>query len=147
MVVLLLSLAGLVATPGLAVYAVVALVRAGRKRTRAGLLKPAAILAWLATVGMYTWGVLHLLLLDESGQAAACTKVLGGPDKRSEVVVDRYETSFLPLHFGCHVEGGKTYEAAVPGYVNPLAGVSAVTAVALTVCAARSHTHHKERTA
>jgi hypothetical protein len=146
-VVLLLSLAGLLATPGLAIYAVVTLVRAGRRRTRAGLLKGAAILAWVATVGMYTWGVLHLLLLDEHAQAAACTKVLGGPDKRSEVVVDRYETSFVPLRFGCHVKGGKTYEAAIPGYLNPVAGVSAVSAVALTACAARSRTHHKERTA
>ncbi|KUO21857.1 hypothetical protein [Streptomyces dysideae] len=145
--VLLLALAGLIATPGLAIYAVVTLIRAAAKQTLGSLLKGAAVLAWVVTIGMYTWGVLHLLLLDESAQAAACTQVLGGPEKRSEVVIDRYETSFIPLHFGCHVKGGRTYEAAVPGYVNPVAGMSAVTAVALTAFAARSHIHYKERTA
>ena len=40
--------------------------------------------------------------------------------------------AFLPLEFRCRLTDGRTYEAVVPGYVNPAAGLFGGTAVALT---------------
>ncbi|MCF2435599.1 hypothetical protein LV779_17915 [Streptomyces thinghirensis] len=51
---LLLILAGLVTVVWLTVRAITGLVRARRNGT--ALLGPATVLAWDATVGMYTWG-------------------------------------------------------------------------------------------
>ncbi|MER7046899.1 hypothetical protein [Streptomyces jumonjinensis] len=139
--VILLILIGIIATPWLAIRAVVLLVRAGIKRTTHALLKGAAALAWAGAIGIYTWGVLHLFFLDESGQAEACREALG-PGR--SMLLDGYEPSFIPLRFGCHIEGGQTYEAAIPGYVNPATGVFTVTAAALTGFAVRSRNQHEE---
>ena len=138
--VILLSMAGLVVTPWLAVRGVVLLARRGDKRTRRTSIKGAAVMAWACAVGVYAWGVLHLLFLDESSQALACRERLKA---EQATYVDGYEYSFIPLRFRCRVTTGQTYEAVVPGYVNPATGIFAVTAAALTF-AARSHNQHEE---
>ncbi|MEE1751543.1 hypothetical protein [Streptomyces sp. SP18CS02] len=129
LLVILLALAGIVVTPWLTLRAVVLLSRGAAARAVHTAVRGAVALVWAGAVGMYGWGVLHLVLLDESNQALACREVLG-PERSP--LLDRYEPSFVPLRFGCHVRGGQTYEAAVPGYVNPVAGALGVAAVALT---------------
>ncbi len=130
--VLLLSAAGVVVTPWLVVRGVRLLLCNGGKRDAQIVVKGVAALAWACTVGMYGWGVLHLLILDESSQALACEKRLRSEQVKSVV---GYEYSFLPLQFRCRVTGGQTYNAVVPGYVNSAAGVFGATAVVLTYAA------------
>ncbi|MFC8827632.1 hypothetical protein ACFT9I_20090 [Streptomyces sp. NPDC057137] len=126
--VLLLSLAGVVATPWLVVRGVVLLLRTGNRRTTHTVVKGAVALTWACAIGMYTWGVLHLVLLDESNQARACEEALG--PERAELV-EGYEYQFMPLRFKCRVTGGQTFQAVVPGYVNPATGIFGVSAAAL----------------
>jgi hypothetical protein len=130
--VLFLSAAGVVVTPWLAIRGALLLFRDGGKRDAQRVVKGAAALAWACAVGMYGWGMLHLLMLDESNQALECAERLKSEQVKSVV---GYEYSFLPLQFRCRVTGGQTYNAVVPGYVNPVAGVLGVTAAVLTYVA------------
>ncbi|MFD9292243.1 hypothetical protein ACFWBV_29000 [Streptomyces sp. NPDC060030] len=97
------------------------------------LVRGAAAAAWACAFGFYTWGLLHFASLDESRRPQVCEERLGAERARS---VDGYEYAFLPVEFRCRVTGGETYGAAVPGYVNPAAGLFGATAAALA-CAAR----------
>lgn len=135
LLVLLLALTGLLVTPWVGVRSVVLLIRAGANRSARTGAKGIAVLAWAGAVGMYTWGVLHLAFLDESGQSIACREAVGKENAQSVV---GYEPSFVPLHFGCRVDGGRIHEGAVPAYVNPAAVIFGVSAIALTI-AVRSH--------
>lgn len=123
--VLLLSLAGAIATPWLALYGVRLLFRAKTARTTAAAFKSAAALAWAAMVGMYTWGILHLLFLDDQNKALECTAAVGKH-------FTGYAASFIPLQFGCRTGDGHTVEAVIPSYINLAAAVLMVCAVALT---------------
>ncbi|MFI0367615.1 hypothetical protein ACH35V_07025 [Actinomadura sp. 1N219] len=107
-------------------YGVRLLVRAGRARTAWATVKAGAVLAWAATIGIYTWAVLHLLFFDDPDQSRVCNEVLGA--KR----LVGYEPSFIPLHFGCRASDGHTVEAIIPTYVNPSAAVLGLCAIALT---------------
>lgn len=138
--VLMLSLTGVVVTPWLVIRGVVLLARTGNRRTTHTAVKGAVALAWACAIGMYTWGVLHLVLLDESNQARACEEALGS--ERAQLV-EGYEYQFVPLRFKCRVVGGQTFQAVVPGYVNPAAGIFGVSAAALML-ARRSHPQHEE---
>ncbi|MEV5983921.1 hypothetical protein AB0L85_02765 [Streptomyces sp. NPDC052051] len=140
LLVIVLGLAGVVSTIWLAARAAVLLVRAGKQRTLQTLLKATAGLAWMCAVGVYAWGVLHLMLLDESSQAQACSDRLGLEQARS---IEGYGYSFAPLRFVCRVAGGQIYDAVVPGYVNPATALLGVTAAGVTFIA-RSHDQHKE---
>ncbi|WP_432189520.1 hypothetical protein [Streptomyces sp. Tue6028] len=126
-VVLLLTLAGLVATPWLLVRGVRLLVRARAARTATAALRSAAALAWAAAIGMYTWGVLHLVLFDDQDRSRACNTAVG--DRR----LTGYDPSFFPLHFGCRTGDGHTVEAVIPSYINPAVTVLGVCALALTL--------------
>ncbi|MER6554415.1 hypothetical protein ABT148_24095 [Streptomyces sp. NPDC001725] len=95
-------------------------------------VRAAAALAWACAFGFYTWGLLHFAALDESRRPQACEERLGAERARS---VEGYEYAFLPVEFRCVTTGGATYDAAVPGYVNPAAGLFGVTAAALTYAA------------
>ncbi|WP_329123741.1 hypothetical protein [Streptomyces sp. NBC_01465] len=128
--VILVAVAGCVAALWIDIRAVLLLSRAGAGWTTRTAVKGAALLVWAGMIGMYTWGVLHLVLLDEDRQLRACQEALG-PERAK--LLDGYETSFVPLRFGCHLENGWTYEAVVPGYVNPVTGIFAVTAGVLTL--------------
>jgi len=125
--VLLLTLAGLVATPWLTVYGIRLVFRAKKAATARAALKSAAVLAWAAMAGMYTWGVLHLVYFDDPDQAQACHTAIG--TRR----LTGYEPSFIPLHFGCRTSDGHTVEAVIPSYINPAVAVLGVAAVALTL--------------
>ncbi|MEV0012236.1 hypothetical protein AB0M10_00085 [Streptomyces sp. NPDC051840] len=104
--------------------------RAGRDAHT--LVRGAAAAAWACALALFTWGLLHFFTLDESRRAEACEKRLGAEKARS---VEGYEFVWIPLEFRCRVTGGETYEAVVPGYVNPAAGLLGVTAAALTYAA------------
>ncbi|MCL7427114.1 hypothetical protein [Streptomyces sp. YS415] len=142
LLVLALGLGGMVATVWLAIRAAVLLTRAGRHRTLLALLRASAALTWMCAVGVYTWGALHLMLLDESSQAQECAERLTREQVKS---VEGYEYSFVPLRFTCRVAGGQTYDAVVPGYVNPAAAILSVSAAVLTAIT-RSHSQRKEIT-
>ena len=132
--VLLILLLGLVTVPGLAGYAVITMVRHGIRRSgMAVTLRYLAALAAAGAIAMYAWGTLHLLVTDASTADRACETAVG--PARAEHV-DRYESSFVPLRFGCHVAGGGRYEAVVPGYVSPTVLGLAFLTVTLAVFAA-----------
>ncbi|MEU2562484.1 hypothetical protein ABZ626_24555 [Streptomyces longispororuber] len=129
--VLLLVGSGLVIVPALVVYAIRQLVRARTRSqspstSRSAYVKSAAGWAWAAAAGVYTWGVLHLFLLDDAAQSRACAKATG------TARFTGYEPSYIPLHFGCRTRDGRTVEAVIPAYVNPSALFLTVCAVVLT---------------
>ncbi|MFK4098562.1 hypothetical protein ACI2L1_00455 [Streptomyces sp. NPDC019531] len=125
--VLLLIVLGVIATPWLTVRGISLLVRARTVRTRRAWLGAAATLAWAALLAMYTWGVLHLFFFDDTDQSRVCNKAVGARQ------LIGYEPSFIPLRFGCRTGDGDVVEAEViPSYVNPVAAVLAVCAVTLT---------------
>ncbi|MEU8787920.1 hypothetical protein [Streptomyces sp. NPDC048643] len=125
--VLLLSLAGLVATPWLLVHGLRLLLPARRARTFAAPLKATRSLVWAAAVGTYTWGLLHLFFFDDADRSQACATAVGTHR------LTGYEPSFVPLHFGCRTSDGHTFEAVVPSYINPAVAVLGVGALALTL--------------
>ncbi|MEV3874098.1 hypothetical protein [Streptomyces sp. NPDC049906] len=137
--VLLLALVGLVTTASLGVMGLVRTVRTvrGEHRGLAARLRTAGSLAFTGAVGVYTWGMLHLAVLDESARADACHEALG-----SALVA--YEPTYVPLAFGCVADNGRTYDAAVPGYVNPLAGLLGISAFCLTVFGFAEAHHDKK---
>ncbi|MFC9426772.1 hypothetical protein [Streptomyces sp. NPDC056987] len=139
--VLLLTLIGLGATPWLAIRGVRLLAR-GNSQGVHTVVRGAAALAWACAIGAYTWGVLHLLILDEGNQALACQKRLGPEQARS---VSGYEYSFLPLSFRCRVTDGPNYSAVVPGYVNPAAGILGIGAAGLTFFARPKYWYEEEK--
>lgn len=130
---------GVIVVPLLTGYALVTWVRCASRPPRVpGLLRGAAALATGAAIGVYWWGALHMFR-DETATEEACNAAVG-PDLAGDV--DRYETAFIPLRFGCHVDGSGTYDAMVPGYVNPSVLVLAVLAVVLVVLARRAGIDH-----
>ncbi|MEU8673798.1 hypothetical protein [Streptomyces sp. NPDC048560] len=125
----LVILVGLLVAGALVVYACVTFARLGVGRTDAlVLLRPVAALAAAGAVGLYVWGALHLALLDETRQDSACKEAVG-PAHVMEI--DAYRPTYIPLGLGCHVRSGDTYQAGVPGYVNPAVAALALTAVVL----------------
>lgn len=141
--VVVLAFAGLVATTCLGVFGIVRGIRTlrGRHRGLTAGLRTGGLMAAACAVGMYTWGVLHLAVLDESGQADACHEALNG---RKLVA---YEAAYLPPTFECVAGNGKTYDVAVPGYVAPVSGLLGVSAFLLTAFSfAEAHNDKKEKT-
>ncbi|MFJ7767388.1 hypothetical protein ACIQ1J_02855 [Streptomyces sp. NPDC097107] len=133
-ILVLLILAGLITVVWLTVRVITGLVRS--RRNGATLLGPAAVLAWDAAVGMYTWGLLHLLFFDDHAQAQACEKAVEGK-------VAGYEPTFVPLHFGCRAGDGRVVEAVIPSYVNPATVLLGICALVLTWLVIA---HHKKGT-
>ncbi|MGW9212276.1 hypothetical protein ACWGR4_35590 [Embleya sp. NPDC055664] len=132
-VLLLIILVGLVATPTLFVYAFKTMARHGiRKSGSAVTLRYLAAFAAGAALAVYAWGALGLLM-DETAAAQACKDAVGPARAGS---VDRYEFALVPLRFGCHVAGDGTYEAVIAGYVNPTVLGLVLLAVVLAVFAA-----------
>ncbi|MFE4454444.1 hypothetical protein [Streptomyces sp. NPDC056796] len=130
--VFLLTPLGVGLTLWLAVRGLRLLLRGRGTRDAHTLVRGAAAAAWACAFGFYTWGLLHFAALDESRRPQVCEERLGAERARS---VDGYAYAFLPLEFRCRVTGGQTYDAFVPGYVNPAAGLFGVTAAALTYAA------------
>ncbi|WP_086563195.1 hypothetical protein [Streptomyces africanus] len=132
---LVLLLAGVITVLCLTVQGIKRLVRAGRKK-ETFTARSAALLAWDATIAMYTWGLLHLFFLDDYGRSQACNESVG--DKLSG-----YDPSFVPLHFGCRTGDGRVVEAVIPSYLNPAVAVLGVCSLVLTGLAIA---HHKKDT-
>ena len=106
---------------------ITAVVRRGVRTPGAtGNLRRLAALAAAGAAAVYAWGALHLLM-DET--AAAECRAAVGPAHAGDI--DRYEWSFVPLRFGCHVADGGTYDIAVPAYVSPIALVFGALSVVL----------------
>jgi formate hydrogenlyase subunit 3/multisubunit Na+/H+ antiporter MnhD subunit len=112
-VVLLILMIAMAGIPGLSGYGVVVLVRG--RRQREGVLRGLASVAAAATLAIYSFGVLTMFP-DETLAAETCQDAVGPAHAAN---VTSYETSFVPLRFGCHVEGVGTWNIFVPGWVNP----------------------------
>ncbi|WP_433326140.1 hypothetical protein [Spirillospora sp. CA-294931] len=123
---LLLLLAGAPTTVGLLLYGVRVLVRVCTARQGRDAVKAAAVLAWTAAIGMYTWGLLHLLFLDDAARAQECQAAVGAGNLAG------YAPSFVPLHFGCRSDDGHVVQIAVPPYVNLSVAMFGVFALVLT---------------
>ncbi|MGR8007613.1 hypothetical protein [Streptomyces hypolithicus] len=104
----------------------------------AGVARGAAALSAAAGAAMYAWGSVHLFL-DETGTAEACQSAATPAQFGS---VDRYSVSYVPPSLQCHLTGGGSYDAAVPGYVAPVMTGLAIVAVTLAVIAAMESAHH-----
>jgi hypothetical protein len=70
------------------------------------------------------------MLQDETSADLRC-KAAVGPGNATHVA--SYDISYFPLHFGCRVHGVGTFEAAVPGYLNPTLIALVAVAVALSI--------------
>ncbi|UZI29163.1 hypothetical protein [Streptomyces sp. VB1] len=126
--VIIILVGGLVAGV-LGVYACTTLARNGVRRTgNPALLRSVSALAAAGAVGLFVWGALHLITLDETRRDLAC-KTAVGPERAMQI--DGYRATYIPLGLGCQVRDGATYQAGVPGYLNPAAGALAFVAVVL----------------
>ncbi|MFJ6727161.1 hypothetical protein ACIQPQ_19880 [Streptomyces sp. NPDC091281] len=87
-----------------------------------------------AALGVYLWGILHVLAMEDLNMRQAC-KEAGG--ETSAFMVRGYEHSYLPLRFTCRTGEDSGYPAAVPSWINPAATVFAALGV-LTAAASRT---------
>ncbi|MCM3809991.1 hypothetical protein ND808_29745 [Streptomyces sp. DR7-3] len=101
--------------------------RTGRRKTQDEWLGGTALLSVCATVALYIWGALHVMFMENDNMREECAKA-GGAVKAAQV--DRYEAHYFPLRFTCHIDEGGSYDAAVPGYVNPAMTIAFVLAIA-----------------
>ncbi|GAA0598153.1 hypothetical protein [Streptomyces crystallinus] len=116
-VLLFILLIGLITVFSLVGYLVSSGVERGSlPKTASAWLKTSAILLAVATVLMYMLGAGSLIFMEEPDMYAACRNA-GGAAKYHEW--DGYDGSYFPPRFLCHVKGGGSYPAQVPGYVNP----------------------------
>ncbi|MFE9799957.1 hypothetical protein ACFYP6_13900 [Streptomyces goshikiensis] len=103
------------------VYLIVSATRrGGQADTTWGQWRYVALLCACGALGFYLWGCSHLLFLDETRQFEACLEA-GGPEKAARV--NAFVGDFIPLRLLCRTDGGGSYSAGVPGYVNPVVAV------------------------
>ncbi|ACY98091.1 MULTISPECIES: hypothetical protein [Thermomonospora] len=127
----------------LIICGVAAAIRYGR-HSRAELLRAGAILALGVAVGVYTWGMGHVLLAvmnaEDGGTGSSPLLPCRGeaaPEMVSQVV--DYRVGWVPLRFQClPADGGSYTTSAVPWYVNPVAWTFGVAGVAGLVAPAVS---------
>ncbi|MEU9730211.1 hypothetical protein [Streptomyces sp. NPDC048002] len=126
---------GLLVLVGLFVYVGSSLARRDPGDRRVWIRCGAALCA-CAALGVYLWGVLHVLAMEDLTMREACTRAGG---EAAAFMVSGYEHSYLPLRFTCRTgeEGG--YPAAVPSWINPAVVVFAALGV-LVAAAARKVT-------
>ncbi|MFD5520677.1 hypothetical protein [Streptomyces sp. NPDC127066] len=131
--ILPIVLVGLIVAVTSAVYGASSLARNGIRRTDlGGRLRAGAALAGAAAALMYVWGAVHLVR-DETMTNQACRDAVPA-DQAAHL--SGADVSLLPVRLNCHVTGGGSYAAAVPGYVNPALLGLALAAVVLGVFAA-----------
>ncbi|MBT2383120.1 hypothetical protein [Streptomyces sp. ISL-11] len=131
---LAIILFGLVIAATLAVYGFATMARHGMRRSGMPVtLRYLASLAGAAAVAVYTWGAVHLMLLDETGRDQACKEAVG---TAHAMHIDGYRPTYIPLRLGCHVTGDGTYAAGVPEYIIPTVLVLAFIALVLAIFAA-----------
>lgn len=133
-VLLGLTFIGLLGTP-IVLWCGLAGLRHGRPGRPGGVLRALATVSGAGALGVYTWGILHLLM-DET-QADENCKTAVGRALASDVA--GYDISFLPLRFGCRVDGVGVFEAVVPSYVNSMVvGLVLITALLAGLARVRS---------
>ncbi|MFI1177003.1 hypothetical protein [Streptomyces melanogenes] len=116
-VLLFILLIGLILVFGLVGYLISSTVNRGSlPRTASAWLQTFAVLLGGATVVMYMLGAGSLIFMEDRDMRAACLTA-GGAEKYDQV--DGYEGRYFPPRFLCHLKGGGSYGAQVPGYVNP----------------------------
>ena len=127
----------------LIICGVAAAIRYGR-HSRAELLRAGAILALGVAVGVYTWGMGHVLLAVMNAEDGGTDSLPllpcrgeAAPETVSKVV--DYRVGWVPLRFQCLLSDGRSYTtSAVPWYVNPVAWTFGVAGVAGLVAPAVS---------
>ncbi|MER5446236.1 hypothetical protein ABT065_11430 [Streptomyces sp. NPDC002764] len=133
-------LSGLPALIGLIAYSAMSCARLCRARlTPPAALRTCFVVLITAALAVYLWGCSHLLLLEDEDRARACLETVGRENARH---VDRYIADFVPLRFACHLSSGQSYNALVPGYVNPSVAVLLLSAL---VCGAAGLLLRRER--
>jgi hypothetical protein len=143
-------LVGIVTAPVLVVLGIMDAARHGRRST-AELLRAGALLAFGVAVGVYTWGILFAgsAVLDAEDGGTDSSPLIpcrGEADPATVAKVVDYDISLVPLGFNCRLTDGGSYTtSAVPGYVNPVAGLlvaAGVTGRALPAVAKRRSRMH-----
>jgi hypothetical protein len=137
-IVLLLGiLAGVFLTPVLFVWGFVLGV-SRKRRSPAVLWKAAALVAGAGAIGMYVWGMAHVLsdvMYAEDGGTDSSPIIpcrAAGMDKAMHVV--DYGIGFVPLRFECRLKDGGSYTVhSVPAYVNPATLVLGIAAIGCRV--------------
>ncbi|MFJ6985535.1 MULTISPECIES: hypothetical protein [unclassified Streptomyces] len=131
--VLFVVVCGLLVLLSLLVYVGSSLARRAPGDRRVWVRSGAALCAG-AALGVYLWGILHVLGMEDLTMRQAC-KEAGG--ETSAFMVRGYEHSYLPLRFTCRTGEDSGYPAAVPSWINPAATVFAALGV-LTAAASRT---------
>jgi hypothetical protein len=125
------------------VCGVVVAVRAGR-RSPAMRLRAGALLVLGVAIGAYAWGMAHVgmaVLQAEDGgtDSSPLRPCRGEADAATVAQVVDYQVGLVPLRFECQLDGGGSYvTSAVPGYLNPVAGIFGVAGIAGIVFSASS---------
>ena len=127
---LVIVLGGLVIAVSMAFRAINVLARRGFRPGRERLtFRYLAMLVWSVAIAAYVWGAVHLIQ-DETSANANCQKAVGTEYAGH---IASYEISWFPLHFGCRINGVGTFEATVPGYLNPTVVALLLVAIALSI--------------
>ncbi|MEU5438795.1 hypothetical protein AB0G73_36455 [Streptomyces sp. NPDC020719] len=123
------------------------LVEARRQYTPVTAWRDASLLAAAAALGLYLWGCLHVVFLEDQEQAEACE--LHRPAGTPTLVGRRGD--FIPLRLVCEASNGHDYSVVIPSYINPsvallllLALIGALTATVLH-CKQRTPTRNRRR--
>ncbi len=93
-----------------------------------------------AAACVYLWGVSHVAFMEADGQRDACVRA-GGEARAAEV--DGYDASYLPLRFVCRIDGGESYPAAIPPWINPAFGVLSAAAFLVVAAAVLTRDAHQ----
>lgn len=125
---------GLLVGSVLAVYGGVTLARRGtRSPSPAVIVRALAAFAASAATGVYVWGAVYLMLLDDTRRIEACQRTVGAAHAMD---IDGYGRTYLPLRLECHIAGGRTYSTSLPAHINAIVLVLAVVTGVLAVTAA-----------
>ncbi|THA73271.1 hypothetical protein E6R60_25325 [Streptomyces sp. A0642] len=100
--------------------------RARGRRTTQAVWRDASLTATGLALGLYLWGCLHVLFLEDQEQAEQCE--LHRPEGTPALVGRRGD--FIPLRLVCEASDGHDYSVVIPHYVNPSIAVLLLLALA-----------------
>ncbi|MFJ3088008.1 hypothetical protein [Streptomyces sp. NPDC086838] len=120
-------IAGSLAGPGVLAFLCSRLTaRARARRTAPAVWRDASLAAAGLALGLYVWGCLHVLFLEDQEQAEQCE--LHRPEGTPRLVGRRGD--FIPLRLVCEASDGHDYSVVIPHYVNPSVGALLLLALA-----------------
>lgn len=139
-------IAGAAVLLGLTVYLFSRLARRGRTaRTPPAAWRDLSLLALGASLALYLWGCLHLVLLDRQERGEECATVDGVLERPG---ADATTGEFIPLRLVCRMPDGSSHTAVVPDYINPTIAVLLLLALACGVISVllhrKRHTTHRK---